>query len=43
VGARPAAPIGFEGNLQSVDFQPGRPSAAYAVGKDGVLLRYDKT
>jgi hypothetical protein len=39
----PAAPIGFEGNLQSVAFQPGVPERGYAAGKDGVLLRYDKT
>ena len=39
----PAAPIGFEGNLMGVAFQPGDPLRGYAVGKEGVLLRYDKT
>jgi len=39
----PATPIGFEGNLQDVAFDPGNPERGYAVGKSGVLLRYDKT
>ena len=39
----PAAPIGFEGNLMGIAFQPGDPLRGYAVGKEGVLLRYDKT
>ena len=39
----PATPVGFEGNLMGVAFQPGDPLRGYAVGKEGVLLRYDKT
>ena len=39
----PAAPVGFEGNLMGIAFQPGDPLRGYAVGKQGVLLRYDKT
>ena len=39
----PGAPVGFEGNLLDVAFEPGDPTRGYAVGKEGVLLRYDKT
>jgi len=39
----PGAPVGFEGNLMDVAFQPGDPDRGYAVGKGGVLLRYDKS
>jgi len=39
----PGAPIGFEGNLMDVAFAPGDAYRGYAVGKGGVLLRYDKT
>ena len=39
----PAAPIGFEGNLMGVAFDPATRERGYAVGKDGVLLRYGKT
>jgi hypothetical protein len=39
----PSAPVGFEGNLQAIGFQPGEPFRGYAAGKQGVLLRYDKT
>jgi hypothetical protein len=39
----PAAPVGFEGNLMDVAFDPRNPERGYAVGKGGVLLRYDKT
>ncbi|HEY6889678.1 MAG TPA: hypothetical protein VI300_17905, partial [Solirubrobacter sp.] len=39
----PAAPVGFEGNLMGVAFQVNDPLRGYAVGKEGVLLRYDKT
>lgn len=39
----PAAPIGFEGHLMDIAFDPGNPDRGYAVGRAGVLLRYDKT
>src|SRR6201999_2039998 len=39
----PAAPIGFEGNLVDVAFDPANSERGYAVGKDSVLLHYDKT
>ncbi len=39
----PAAPVGFEGNLQAIAFRPGDPFRGYAAGTEGVLLRYDKT
>jgi hypothetical protein len=39
----PATPIGFEGQLVDVAFQPGRPDRGFAVGRAGTLLRYDKT
>ena len=39
----PAAPVGFEANLMGVAFEPGDPLRGYAVGKEGALLRYDKT
>jgi len=39
----PGAPVGFEGNLMDVAFEPGSPDRGYAVGKGGVLLRYDKS
>ena len=39
----PGAPVGFEGNLMDVAFEPGDPERGYAVGKGGVLLRYDKS
>ncbi len=39
----PAAPVGFDGNLMDVAFDPHNPERGYAVGKSGVLLRYDKT
>ena len=39
----PAAPVGFEGNLMGVAFASGDPLRGFAVGKEGVLLRYDKT
>jgi hypothetical protein len=41
--ADPGVPIGFEGNLLDVAFQPGDPDRGYAVGKDGVLLAYGKS
>ena len=37
------APIGFEGNLMDVAFDPGAPLRGYAVGRAGTLLRYDKS
>lgn len=39
----PATPVGFEGNLMSVAFDPSDAWRGYAVGKDGVLLAYGKT
>ncbi len=39
----PGVPIGFEGNLMDVAFQPGNPDRGYAVGKGGVLLSYGKS
>lgn len=39
----PARPIGFEGNFMDVAFEPEDPQRGYAVGREGVLLRYDKT
>lgn len=41
--ADPGVPIGFEGNLMDVAFDPGDPSRGYAVGRDGVLLGYGKS
>jgi len=38
-----AAPLGFDGNLLGVAFDPSDPSRGYAVGRQGVLLAYDKT
>ncbi len=37
------APVGFEGNLMDVAFQPGEPERGFAVGKGGALLRYGKS
>lgn len=39
----PAAPIGFEKNMLDVAFEPGNPSRGYAVGKEGTIMRYDKS
>jgi len=39
----PATPIGFEGNLMGVAFDPSDPQRGYAVGKGGLILSYDKT
>jgi hypothetical protein len=41
--ADPGIPIGFEGNLTGVAFDPANPSRGFAVGKDGALLRYGKS
>ena len=41
--ADPGVPIGFEGNLNGVAFDPANPSRGFAVGKDGALLRYGKS
>ncbi len=38
-----AAPLGFHGNLTAIAFSPVDPAVGYAVGKQGVLLAYDKT
>jgi hypothetical protein len=39
----PAKPLNFIGNLQAVAFSPGEPSIGYAVGRQGVLLKYGKS
>lgn len=39
----PAAPVGFEGQLLDVAFDPDNPERGYAAGRAGVLLRYDKS
>ncbi|HEV7943656.1 MAG TPA: hypothetical protein VGP17_12755 [Solirubrobacteraceae bacterium] len=39
----PARPFNFIGNLTAIAFQPGHPQVGYAVGKQGVLLRYGKS
>jgi hypothetical protein len=39
----PAKPLDFHGNLTAIAFDPSNPSIGYAVGKQGVLLAYDKT
>jgi hypothetical protein len=41
--ADPGIPIGFEGNLTGIAFDPADPNRGFAVGKDGVLLRYGKS
>jgi hypothetical protein len=41
--ADPGVPIGFEGNLTGVAFDPGNPDRGFAVGKDGALLRFGKS
>jgi hypothetical protein len=39
----PATPLNFIGNLTAIAFSPGEPSLGYAVGKQGVLLKYGKS
>ena len=39
----PAAPPGFIGNLLDVAFDPADPIRGYAVGREGVLMSYDKS
>ncbi len=39
----PGIPIGFEGNLMDIAFDPADPSRGYAVGKGGALLSYGKS
>jgi hypothetical protein len=41
--ADPGVPIGFEGNLMDIAFDPADASRGYAVGKHGVLLRFEKS
>jgi hypothetical protein len=41
--ADPGVPIGFEGNLMGIAFDPADPSRGYAVGKNGALLGYGKS
>jgi hypothetical protein len=39
----PAAPRNFRGNLLGVAFDPANPARGYAVGQQGLLLRYGKS
>ncbi len=39
----PAAPVGFEGNLMSIAFDPADPQRGFTVGKQGAVMHYDKT
>lgn len=39
----PAEPFNFIGNLTAIAFSSANPQRGYAVGKQGVLLRYDKS
>ena len=39
----PGIPIGFEGNLMDVAFDPSDPFRGYAVGRDGLVLGYGKS
>ncbi len=39
----PGVPIGFEGHLLDIAFEPGNPDRGYAVGKNGVLLSFGKS
>ncbi len=39
----PATPLNFRGDLLGIAFDPNNPSRGYAVGQQGVLLRYGKT
>ncbi len=39
----PGIPIGFQGNLMGIAFDPDNSSRGYAVGKGGVLLEYGKS
>jgi hypothetical protein len=41
--ADPAAPRNFRGNLLGIAFNPDEPGVGYAVGQQGVLLRYGKS
>jgi hypothetical protein len=39
----PSEPFNFIGNLTAIAFSPSEPQRGYAVGKQGVLLRYGKS
>jgi hypothetical protein len=39
----PAKPLGFSGDLNAIAFAPTAPTIGYAVGKQGTLLKYNKT
>jgi hypothetical protein len=39
----PGEPPGFDGQLTAIAFSPADPSDGYAVGKQGVLLSYNKS
>ncbi len=39
----PGVPIGFEGNLMDIAFDPADPNRGYAVGRNGVVLGYGKS
>ncbi len=38
----PGAPLDFDANLLDIAFDPSNPDRGYAVGRQGVLLRYGK-
>ncbi len=39
----PATPVNFNGNLLGIAFDPAEASRGYAVGQEGVLMRFGKT
>ena len=39
----PAKPFNFRGNLTAIAFESGNPQVGFAVGKQGVLLKYGKS
>lgn len=39
----PGAPIGLDGQLMDVAFDPANPDRGYAVGRGGIVLAYDKS
>ncbi len=41
--ADPGAPVDFDAHMMGVAFDPANPDRGYAVGKTGVLLRYEKS
>ncbi|MCL2769340.1 MAG: hypothetical protein FWD42_04435, partial [Solirubrobacterales bacterium] len=39
----PAKPFNFTGNLNAIAFDPANPQLGFAVGKQGVILKYGKS